>query len=169
VTSERLAYNHLSDHQREEIDGWLSRFPDHDQGRQSAVIPALHIAQEGNGGWLSNELLDAVADYLNLAPVRVYEVATFYSMFQLQPVGRHKVNICQNISCMLCGADGLVEHVEQHLGIKLGETTPDGRITLIPEDECLAACTEAPMMLVDEHYYTDLTPEKATEILDSLE
>ncbi len=169
MTSQRLAYTYLSDHQREAIDSWRARFPDHDQGRQSAVIQALHIAQEGNGGWLSQQMLDAVADYLELTPVRVYEVATFYSMFHLHPVGRHKVNICQNISCMLCGSDELVRHIEQHLGIGLGETTADGRITLVPEDECLAACTGAPMMLVDEHYYTDLTPEKATAILDSLE
>ena len=169
MTSERPAYKHLTEHERQAIDDWRARFPTHAGGRQSAVIGALHVAQHGNGGWLTTELLDAVADYLALTPVLVYEVATFYSMFHLHPVGRHKVNICQNISCMLCGSDELVEHVEQHLGIHLGETTSDGRITLVPEDECLAACTGAPMMLVDEHYYTDLTPERATAILDSLE
>ena len=167
MTAERISEKLLSEHQRHEIDEWLAKYPR--EGRRSAVIPALHVAQEGNGGWLSEELLDAVAEYLDLPPVAVYEVATFYSMFDLQPVGRHKVNICTNISCMLCGGDELLAHVEQRLGIRVGESTPDGRITLKQEEECLAACTGAPMMLVDEAYYTDLTPEKVDEILDKLE
>ena len=113
--------------------------------------------------------MNAVAEYLGLAPVHVYEVATFYSMFDLEPVGKHKVNICTNISCMLMGADDVVSHCEQKLGIKLGETTADGRITLKIEEECLAACTGGPMMVVDGHYHTKLTPEKIDEILDNLE
>jgi NADH-quinone oxidoreductase subunit E len=169
VTGEKSAATLLSDHQREEIDHWLAKYPDNAQGRRSAVIPALHIAQEGNGGWLSPELIDAVSEYLRLPPVKVYEVATFYSMFDLEPVGRHKVNICNNISCMLRGADDIIAHVERKLGIRMGETTPDGRITLKREEECLAACVGAPMMLVDEEYHTDLTPEKIDEILDGLE
>ena len=159
----------LSAEERAQIDQWLARFPDDPAGRQSAVIPALHAVQHHCGGWLPRARMDAVADYLGMAPARVYEVATFYGMFDVKPVGRHKVNICTNISCMLRGADEIVEHVEKKLGISLGETTPDGRITLKREEECLAACAGAPMMLVDEAYYTDLTPEKIDRILDDLE
>jgi NADH-quinone oxidoreductase subunit E len=159
----------LSKAEQAEIDQWLARFPDTPDGRRSAVIPALHVVQHNSGGWLPRARMDAVADYLGLPPARVYEVATFYGMFDVEPVGRHKVNICTNISCMLRGADDIVEHVEKRLGISLGETTPDGRITLKREEECLAACAGAPMMLVDEAYYTDLTPEKIDQILDELE
>lgn len=105
--------------------------------------------------------MDAVAEYLGMDPVAVYEVATFYSMFDLEPVGRHKVNICTNICCWLKGAEDIVAYTEKKLGIKLGETTPDQRITLKIEEECLAACTGAPMMVVDGHYYTDLTPRRS--------
>ncbi|HKJ94382.1 MAG TPA: NAD(P)H-dependent oxidoreductase subunit E [Gammaproteobacteria bacterium] len=169
MTTERLSDKHLTAHQREEIDHWLAKYPDNPQGRRSAVIPALHVAQEGNGGWLTEDLMNAVAEYIGMPPVNVYEVATFYSMFHLEKVGRHKVNVCTNISCMLCGADDILAHAEEHLGIKVGETTPDGRITLVREEECLAACVGAPMMLVDEEYHTDLTPEKIDRILDNLE
>lgn len=169
MTGKETAAGLLSAHQCEEIDHWLAKYPDTPQGRRSAVIPALHIAQEGNGGWLSPELTTAVAEYLGLPPVKVYEVATFYSMYDLKPVGRHKINICDNISCMLRGAEDVVAHVERKLGIRVGETTPDGRITLKREEECLAACVGAPMMLVDEEYHTHLTPEKIDEILDGLE
>ena len=165
--SQRLSEKHLSAHQREEIDHWLAKYPP--EGKRSALIPALHIAQHGNGGWLSRELMDAVAEYLELPPVAVYEVATFYSMFDLKPTGRHKVNVCTNIACMLRGGDELLAHIEGRLGVKVGETTEDGRITLKKEEECLAACIGAPMMLVDEEYYTDLSPEKVDEILDKLE
>ncbi|MDN5848276.1 MAG: NAD(P)H-dependent oxidoreductase subunit E [Nitrococcus sp.] len=164
---EGLSEQTLGAEQRAEINAWLAKFPG--EGKRSAVIPALHIAQEGNGGWLSRELMDAVAEYLGLPPVAVYEVGTFYSMFDLEPAGRHKVNICTNISCMLRDAERIVEHVENKLGISVGETTADGRITLKREEECLAACTGAPMMLVDEEYYTDLTLEKVDEILDKLD
>jgi len=167
LNAERLSDKLLTPEVRSEIDHWLSKYPP-DQKR-SAVIPALHAAQNANSGWLSQDLLDAVAEYLSLEPVSVYEVATFYSMFDLETVGRHKVNICTNISCMLRGADEIVAYTEKKLGIKLGETTADGRITLKIEEECLAACTGAPMMVVDGHYHTDLTPEKIDEILDELE
>lgn len=151
---------------RGEIDRWVAKFPE--EGRLSAVIPALHVVQDHNGGWLTEEHLDAVADHLGIPAVSVYEVATFYTMFDLQPVGRHKVNICTNISCWLCGGDEIVAYAEEKLGIRLGETTPDRRITLKIEEECLAACAGAPMMIVDGHYYTNLTPEKVDEILDGL-
>jgi NADH-quinone oxidoreductase subunit E len=152
---------------RARIDDWLVKYPP-DQ-KQSAVLTALHAAQEQNGGWVSRELMDAVADYLEMPPVRVYEVGTFYSMIELKPVGRHMVALCTNLSCMLCGADKIVAHVEKRLGIKLGETTPDGRITLKLEEECLAACAGGPMMTVNGHYHEHLTPEKVDEILDGLE
>jgi NADH-quinone oxidoreductase subunit E len=157
----------LSAETKGHIDHWLSKFPD--EGRQSASIQALVAAQHQNGGWVSADLMDAVADYIDIPRVTVYEVATFYSMIETQPVGRHSVSICKNISCMLCGADDLVAHVERKLGCRLGETTADGRIFLKDEEECLAACRGGPMMQVDHVYYTDLTPEKVDEILDSLE
>jgi NADH-quinone oxidoreductase subunit E len=105
---------------------------------------------------------------MNLPTIQVYEVATFYSMFQTQPVGRHNVAICTNVSCMLRGAEELVEHVENRLGIKLGESTEDGRIYLKKEEECLAACCGAPMMMVDHQYHENLTPETVDKILDRL-
>jgi len=157
----------LSEHTRREIDHWVAKFP---PGRQrSATIAALRAAQEQNGGYLTPELMDAVAEYLNLPPIQVYEVASFYSMFETHPCGRHHVSICTNISCMLNGADELVAYVEKKLGIKVGESTPDGRIFLKREEECLAACTGAPMMMVDHVYHENLTPEKIDRILDELE
>ena len=157
----------LSDHAREEIDRWKARFPDDRQ--RSAVIGALHAVQHENEGYLTAELMNGVADYLDLPTIQVYEVATFYSMFVTKPVGRHNVAICTNVACMLRGAEELVEHVEKKLGAKLGESTEDGRIYLKREEECLAACCGAPMMMVDHKYHENLTPEKVDEILDGLE
>ena len=156
----------LSGATRERIDHWVAKFPP--EQKRSAVIQGLMAAQDQNGGWLTRELTEAVAEYLELPPVWAYEVASFYSMFDLEPVGRHKVNICTNISCWLNGADEVVRHVENRLGIKLGETTADGRITLKVEEECLAACCGAPMMVVDGHYHENLTPERVDEILEGL-
>src|SRR5688572_3579373 len=156
----------LSEHTRQEIDHWVAKFP---QGRhRSAVLSALRAAQEQNNGYLTPALLDAVAEYLSLPPIQVYEVASFYSMFELHPCGRHHVSICTNISCMLRGAEDLVAHAEKKLGIKLGDSTPDGRIFLKKEEECLAACTGAPMMMVDHVFHEHLTPEKVDQILDDL-
>ncbi len=159
----------LSDQTRQTIDHWRAKFPEGQQGRRSALIQALYAAQKQNGGWLSSELMDAVADYLELPRVWAYEVANFYSMLETEPVGRHSVSICTNISCMLCGADQVVEHVEKTLGIKMGQSTPDGRIFLKIEEECVAACIGAPVMLVDGHYHEQLTPEKIDRILAGLE
>ena len=156
----------LSEHVRDEIEHWKSRFPADRQ--RSAVIGALHAVQHENEGYLTTELMDAVAEYLELPNIQVYEVATFYSMFQTKPVGRHNVAICTNVSCMLRGADDIVEHVENKLGIKLGESTEDGKFYLKREEECLAACCGAPMMMVDHKYYEDLTTEKVDKILDEL-
>jgi NADH-quinone oxidoreductase subunit E len=157
----------LSAHTRAEIDHWVAKFPPDRQ--RSATIAALRAAQEQNHGFLTTELMNAVARYLKLAPVQVYEVASFYSMFELHPCGRHHVSICTNISCMLRGAEDLVAHAERKLGIRLGESTPDGRILLKREEECLAACTGAPMMMVDHIFHEHLTCEKVDSILDELQ
>jgi NADH-quinone oxidoreductase subunit E len=157
----------LSDHIREEIDRWVVRFP---EGRQrSAVLAALHAAQHENGGFLTPALMDSVAECLGLPAVQVYEVATFYSMFETEPCGRHHVSICTNVSCMLRGGEELLRHAEQTLGIKAGESTPDGRIFLKREEECLAACCGAPMMMVDHVYHENLTTAKVDEILEGLD
>jgi NADH-quinone oxidoreductase subunit E len=149
------------------IDHWVAKFPA-DQKR-SALIQSLMAAQHQNGGWLSRELIEAVAAYLDLPPVWAHEVASFYSMFDLHPVGRHKVNICTNISCWLNGAEDIVKRVEDKLAIRMGETTADGRITLIREEECLAACCGAPMMVVDGHYHEKLDVQSIDRILDGLD
>lgn len=159
----------LSEQTRGVIDHWRAKFPQGMEGRRSAVIQALVAAQDQNNGYLTEELMDAVADYLELPPVWVYEVATFYSMLETRPVGRNSISICTNISCMLCGADKVVNYVEDKLGIRMGETTPDGRIFLKIEEECVAACVGAPMMIVNGHYHENLTEEKIDQILDGLE
>jgi NADH-quinone oxidoreductase subunit E len=156
----------LSEHVREEIDRWVRKFPP--DRKRSAVISALHAVQHENDGYLTPEIMDAVAAYLGLAPIQVYEVATFYSMFETKPVGRHHVSVCTNISCMLRGSQEVVDHVEKKLGIKTGESTPDGRIYLKREEECLAACTGAPMMMVDHVFHENLTAETIDKILDDL-
>jgi NADH-quinone oxidoreductase subunit E len=156
----------LSDHTRHEIDGWVARFP---EGRQrSAVLSALRFAQEQNSGFLTPDLMEAVAEYLKLPAIQVFEVASFYSMFETHPCGRHHVSVCTNISCMLNGSDEVVAYIEKKLGIKTGDSTPDGRIFLKREEECLAACVGAPMMMVDHHYYEHLTPEKIDRVIDQL-
>ena len=128
----------LSAHVREEIDHWVAKFP---EGRErSAVIAALHAAQHENGGYLTPELMIAVAEYLKLPQIQVFEVASFYSMFETKPVGRHSISVCTNISCMLRGGDDILAHVEKRLGIKAGQSTPDGKFYLKVEEECLAAC-----------------------------
>ena len=154
----------LSEHTRQEIDHWVAKFP---PGRQrSATIAALRAAQEQNDGFLTAQLMDAVAAYLGLPPIQVYEVASFYSMFETSPCGRHHISVCTNISCMLRGGEAILEHVERRLGVKVGESTPDGRFYLKREEECLAACNGAPMMMVDHVYFENLTPEKVDRILD---
>ncbi len=156
----------LSAHLKEEIDHWLTKFPP--ERKRSAVLAALRAAQHENNGFLTAQQMDAIAEYLQLPPIQVYEVASFYSMFETKPVGRYHVSVCTNISCMLCGGEELLEHVEKRLGIKVGESTSDGRFFLKREEECLAACTGAPMMMVDHVFYENLTPARVDEILDSL-
>lgn len=157
----------LSHHAREVIDGWVAKYPP--EQKQSAVLAALREVQHENQGYITTELMDAVADYLDMPRIAVYEVASFYSMFETSPCGRHHVAVCTNVSCMLRGSDDIVSHIERKLGIKLGESTADGRIFLKREEECLAACCGAPMMQVDHVYYENLTPERVDEILDGLE
>ena len=157
----------LSAHVREEIDHWVAKFP---AGRQrSAVIGALHAVQHENGGFLTPELMTAVAAYLGLPSIQVFEVASFYSMFETRPVGRHSISVCTNISCMLCGGEQLLAHIEKRLGITVGQTTADGKFYLKKEEECLAACTGAPMLMIDHKFYENVTPARADEILDSIE
>jgi NADH-quinone oxidoreductase subunit E len=155
----------LSPEARAEIDRWIAKYPP--DRKPAAVMAALSVVQEENGGWLTPELIEAVADYLEMPPIAVEEVATFYTMYELEPVGRHKLWVCTNISCQLCGSDEIVAHLEKRLGIKPGETTPDLRFTL-KEVECLAACGGAPVTMVGKTYYENLTPEKIDQILEML-
>jgi len=157
----------LSEHVRQEIDHWVRKFP---EGRQrSAVIGALQAVQHENQGYLTPELMDSVAEYLDLPPIQVYEVATFYSLLETEPVGRYRISVCTNISCMLRGSGEIVEHLEKKLGIKTGESTEDGKFYLNREEECLAACCGAPMMMVDHDYHENLTPAKVDAVLEKLE
>ena len=157
----------LTEQTQKTIDHWVSKFPQ--DKKRSALIQALIAAQEQNGGWITRELTEAVAQYLELPAVWAHEVVSFYSMFFTEPVGRHKVNICTNISCWLSGAEGMLAHAEEKLGVKLGETTGDGRITLVREEECLAGCCGAPMAVVNGHYHEKLDIQKLDAILDGLE
>jgi len=159
--------NLLTAHTIEVIDDWLSRYPQ--EQKRSALLGALNAVQHQNNGFLTTELMDAVAEYLELDKIAVYEVASFYSMYELEPVAKHNVAICTNISCMLMGSDKIVDYVENKLGIKIGESTADGRIYLKKEEECLAACAAGPMMQVNHVYHEKLTPEKIDEILDALD
>jgi NADH-quinone oxidoreductase subunit E len=147
------------------IDQWVAKYPPEE--KQSAVMAALRLVQEEQG-WLSTELMDAVAEYLDMEPISVYEVATFYTMYDLKPVGRHRISVCTNISCMLCGSAEIMAYLEKKLAVKRGETTADGKFTL-KEVECLAACAGAPMFMIGKTFYENLTPEKIDAILAGIE
>ncbi|RUM94063.1 MAG: NAD(P)H-dependent oxidoreductase subunit E [Thiothrix sp.] len=165
ATLERKA-DRLSNEIKAEIDDWLARYPA--DKRQSALLGALRAVQHEDH-YLSRDMMDAVADYIGIPEIAVYEVASFYSMFNLEPVGRNEISICTNISCMLRGSDSIVAHLEKKLGIKLGESTSDGKFFLKKEEECLAACCGAPMMQVNHVYHENLTPEKIDKILEGLD
>lgn len=135
--------------------------------QQSAVMPLLTLAQKQHENWIPKAAMDYIASILGMAPMRVYEVATFYTMYNLAPVGKHLVEVCTTTPCWLRGSDAIVEACEKHLGVKVGETTPDGRFTL-KEAECLGACVNAPMMQIGDHYYEDLTTENVGKLLRSL-
>ena len=157
----------LDAHTCEEIERWRAKFP---EGRQrSAVIGALHAAQHQNSGFLTREIMEAVAEQLDMPAIQVFEVAAFYSMFETKPVGRRSVSVCTNISCMLCGGEQILGYIEKKLGIKAGESTADGKFYLKVEEECLAACNGAPMMMVDHVYYGNPTPALVDGILYRLD
>ena len=156
----------LTNETKEDIQQWLEKFP---EGKQrSAIIGSLHAVQHQNHGYLTAELMDAVATFLDVPKIQVYEVATFYSMFQTKAVGKHEISVCTNISCMLRGSDEILDYIEKKLGINVGESTPDGKIYLKREEECLAACTGAPMMMVNHVYIENLDIRKVDETLDKL-
>ena len=141
----------------------IDRYP---EGKQkSALLPLLHLAQEANGGWLSVEAMDHVAGLLSITPIEVYEVATFYSMYNLKPVGRHLFEVCQTGPCMLNGSDEIIQYIQEKLNIKNGETTADGMFTL-KTVECLGACGYAPMMQMGKFYKEHLTKEKIDTIIE---
>ena len=160
--SEKILCQFMTADRIREIDREIAKYPA-DQ-KQSAVMAALRIAQDQHGH-LTQELMDAVAEYLEMPAIAVYEVATFYTMYEKKPAGRHLINVCTNISCQLCGSTGIVEHLQDKLGIQAGETTPDGRFSLRTV-ECLGACVNAPMMQVDKTYHEQLTSEKVDEVLE---
>lgn len=156
----------IIDSSTKEIDHWLAKYPENQ--RRSAVVAALMIVQEKNGGYLSEDLMKAVAEYLRIPPIEVYEAASFYDMYEFKPIGKHKIAVCTNVSCMLRGSDEIVARLEERLGIKLGETSEDGQFTL-RETECLAACANAPVCQVDNKAYVeDLTVEKIDELIERL-
>ena len=157
--------NRLSAYAREHITKWVERYPA--EHKRSGVFEALRVVQEENGGSLTTELMDAVADFLGMPKIAVYEVATFYTMYFLQPVGKHVIDVCTNVSCMLNGAGEIVEHFKKRLGIDLNGTTPDGKFTL-REVECLGACVSPPVCQVGKKYCEHLTVEKVDAMLEEL-
>jgi NADH-quinone oxidoreductase subunit E len=149
--------------QLQEFDRLVARYP---EGKQkSALLPVLHLAQDSFGGWLSSESMDYVASLLQIEPIEVYEVATFYSMYNLKPVGKFMFEVCQTGPCMINGSDDIIEYINEKLGIKAGETTADGLFTL-KTVECLGACGYAPMMQLGKNYREHLTKEKIDAIVD---
>ncbi|MDE3060914.1 MAG: NADH-quinone oxidoreductase subunit NuoE [Pseudomonadota bacterium] len=161
---ERFAFNSDNLRHAQEV---MARYP---EGRQqSALMPLLMLAQSQSGGWLPKSAMDYVAGLLSLPPVRVYEVASFYTMYNLDPVGRNVINVCTTTPCWLRGSDAIVEACQNHLGIACGETTPDGLFTL-REVECLGACVNAPMCQIinenGEYYYEDLTSQSVIQLID---
>jgi NADH-quinone oxidoreductase subunit E len=153
----------LSEQSKREIQQIRDEYPD----AQSALLPALYLAQQDYCGWLPEQAFDEVAEVMGLPPTQVAAAATFYTMLNKKPVGRHLVQVCTNISCSLLGAEHLLSYISRKLGIKVGETSDDGRITLL-EVECLGSCGTAPMMQVDDAYHENLTEEKVDQILASL-
>jgi NADH-quinone oxidoreductase subunit E len=135
--------------------------------RRSGMLPLLDLAQRQHGGWLPRAAMDHVADVLGVPRIKAYEVATFYTMYNLKPVGAHLVQVCTNVPCWLRGSDGIIDACKKRLGIETGETTQDGKFTMV-EVECLGACVNAPMVQIGDEYYEDLTPESMTKLLDDL-
>ncbi len=162
VSAQQSHRNKINEQRVQEI---IARYP---EGKQkSALIPLLHIAQEQNNGWLDVPVMDHVAELLHIKPIEVYEVATFYTMFNMKPVGKCLLEVCRTGPCMLRGSDDIVAHIESRLGIKEGETTADGLFTL-KTTECLGSCGTAPMLQCGADYYENLTNEKVDTLLDKL-
>jgi NADH-quinone oxidoreductase E subunit len=157
-----MAYS-FSPETKEKFDTLLTRYPE----KKAALIPTLWLAQE-ELGWLPPDALAYCAEMLELPPSKALSVASFYTMFNLKPVGRYKIEVCRTLSCALCGAFEILDHLEKRLGVQVGETTSDGKFTLMTQ-ECLASCGTGPMMQVNgKRYYENLTPERVDEILASL-
>ncbi len=152
----------VTDKTWERIEKVMSRYPD----KRSALLQVLHIVQDEKGS-LDFEAIKFIAKLFRLPPAEVYSVASFYTMYNLKPVGKYLIQVCTNISCLINEAEKIVEHIERKLGIKVGETTPDGKFTLITV-ECLGSCGKAPAMMINKDYYENLTLEKVDQILDSL-
>jgi NADH-quinone oxidoreductase subunit E len=166
ISKQETLSNQISSDTKKQIDNWLKKFPSNQ--KKSAALYALRLVQEENDGWLTKELMLAVADYLDIPPIAVFEVATFYSMYNLKPVGRNQVKICTSISCMLRGSDKIIAHIRDRFGIGVGETTSDGFFTL-QDAECLAACGIAPMLQINnKEYHGNITPEKMDILLKQL-
>ena len=153
----------LSEAACRQIQALIGKYPK----KRSALIPSLLLAQK-EVGHISNETMCEIARMFDLSPSEVHEVASFYTMLFTKPMGKYVIQVCTNISCLLCNAEGIVSHLTEKLGIQMGETTPDGKHTLL-EVECLGSCGTSPVMQINEDYYEDLTPEKVDRILDSLE
>jgi len=147
------------------IDVCVAKYPS--DRKRSAIMSGLMIAQDHNNNYLSRELMNAVADYLEIPHIAAYEVATFYTMYNLEPVGEHVINVCTNISCMLRGSKDIVTALEQKLNVQLGGTSSDNKMTL-REVECQGACAGAPMCEIDKVFYENLTPEKVNAIVDDI-
>ncbi len=155
----------ISDNAKKQIDSWIEKYP---QGKQSsAVMEALKIVQAENNNQLTHDNIQAVADYLDMPGIAAAEVATFYENYNHKPMGKHVIRFCHNISCMLNGADDLIAHLETKLGVKTGEVTKDGLVS-VKKVECLGACVGAPMFQIGDQYYENLTIEKIDEIVDGL-
>ena len=159
--NEKILKQFVSASGMKEIDEWVNKYPSDE--KQSAVMSTLRVVQE-QYGHLTEELMNAVAEYLDMPAIAVYEVATFYSMYELKPCAKHLINVCTNVSCMLNGSAKVVKHIEQKLDIKLGQTTGDGKFGL-RSVECLGACVNAPMMQIDKDYHENLTPERIDNAL----
>lgn len=148
-----------------EVEKIFHRYPA--ERRMSALMPLLHLAQSQFGGWLSRPVMDYVAGLVGVAPIRCYEVATFYTMYNLKPVGKYHIQVCTNISCWLCDSDGVVRSLEEKLQLTMGATSQDKRFTL-SEVECLGACVNAPIMQINDDYFENLTADRIVEIIDRL-
>lgn len=153
----------FTEENKKKFDAVLTRYPQ----KQAAMLPSLWLAQEQNG-WISPEVMEYVGGLLDVPPSKVYEAATFYTMFHKKPVGKYHFQVCHTLSCQLCGSEGVTAHLKKRLGIQIGETSPDGKYTLT-EVECLGSCGTAPMLQLNDDYHEDLTEEKLDQLIDRLE